>query len=163
MEEKTTVELKAMCEEAGLATYGAKSVLIERLQKHAVAEMIEEAVMGEPSVEPEAEPVAAPAPAPAPAPVKSGIVAISSTAMLSTLPPVNHKAHVQETLDECRSRFHGIIVNYDINQEAFIFDGGRQGRTTTTARQPKKNVLDVAKSYYNLARGRNMEPIGEVI
>lgn len=157
MDDKTQTELKALCTEAGLPTYGTKAQLIERLQAAAASEL------AEPVTEPVDPAVVEPEPAPAPTPVTMPkVIVTQSTVPVENLPPVNHNAHVQEVLDACRSRFHGLNLRYDSNEELFIFEGGRQGRVSTTARQPARCIIGAAESYYNLARGRAKADFGEL-
>jgi hypothetical protein len=161
METMTNAELKALCAEAGLPTYGNKEQLIERLQMSAAAELAEPSEPVASAVEPEPTPE----PAPAPEPVKPAMpaVIIQSTAAPGTLPPINHAAHVQEVLDTVRDRFPGVALRYDSNEEVFIIEGGRQGRLTTTARQPMRPILLAIEGYWNMARGRAKVDIGELI
>lgn len=176
MEAMTNAQLKALCAEAGLPTYGNKEQLIERLQTSAAAELAEptaDAIAGATELmnnndvvgefmmpEPTPEPAA-----PAPEPVKPAMpaVIIQSTAAPGTLPPINHAAHVQEVLDTVRDRFPGVALRYDSNEEVFIIEGGRQGRLTTTARQPMRPILLAIEGYWNMARGRAKVDIGELI
>lgn len=155
MDDKTQAELKAMCVEAGLPTYGNKQQLIERLHADAAASLAEPVAENTPAVEPETTPTPEPIRAPK-------VIVTQSTVPVENLPPVNHAAHVQEVLDACRSRFHGLNVRYDSNEEVFMFEGGRQGRVSTTARQPARCIIGAAESYYNLARGRAKADFGEL-
>lgn len=174
MEQMTNKELAQMCREAGLPDYGTKDKLIARLQKMAAEVLTEQPaeaptpeqpadmeVQPEPAVE--LEPVA-PAAESAPPVVMPAVIGKVSriTALPENLPPVNHAAHVQDTLDSVRGRFQGLNIQYDSNEEMFIFSGGRQGRLTTTARQPKRSIMLVAESYFNFARGRAKTDIGEL-
>lgn len=186
MEQLTNKELAQMCREAGLPDYGTKEKLIARLQKMAAEVLTEQPAQAEPEqpyeaaltqepaqpadmeVQPEpivelvAEPEQQPEPnAPVVMPAVIGKVS-RITALPENLPPVNHAAHVQDTLDSVRGRFQGLNIQYDSNEEMFIFSGGRQGRLTTTARQPKRSIMLVAESYFNFARGRAKTDIGEL-
>jgi hypothetical protein len=162
LETMTNAELKALCTEAGLATYGTKDQLIERLQANAAADLAEPA----PAVEPESPAVVEPEPSPAPthAPVvKAPAILTTPTVNVENLPPANHSKHVQDTLDAVRSRFAGLVINYDPHQEVFTLEGGRQGRVTLGARQPLKMIMGTAEGYYNLARGRSKTDFGELV
>jgi len=161
MDDKTQAELKAMCVEAGLPTYGNKQQLIERLQADAAASLAE--TVAEPEAPTAVEPEPTPEPVAAPQPVRAPkVIVTQSTVPTENLPPVNHAAHVQDVLDACRSRFHGLNVRYDSNEEVFMFEGGRQGRVSTTSRQPARCIIGAAESYYNLARGRAKADFGEL-
>lgn len=60
---------------------------------------------------------------------------------------------VAETMDYIQRRFAGVIsVSIDKHQEVFQFEGGRQGRLTTTIKQPSQSVVKVAEQYANVAR-----------
>jgi hypothetical protein len=165
MDEMTNKQLQQLCRDAGLPDYGTKAVMIERLQKAAAAELVEDAtdvvVENEDATVEVVEPVEAVKPEPVK--VAAPAIIITPTVALENLPPANHAKHVEETLDAVRSRYQGIIVRYDSNEETFVFEGGRQGKTTTTARQPKWAVMSVAESYYNVARGRNREALGDIV
>ncbi len=168
MEQMTNKELAQMCRDAGLPDYGTKDKLIARLQKMAAEVLTEQPAHAEPSEEPAAdtptvEPVAQPEPQPEPVKMPAVIGTVSRITQLpENLPPVNHMAHVQDTIDSVRGRFQGLNIQYDSNEELFIFSGGRQGRLTTTARQPKRSIMLVAESYFNFARGRAKNDIGEL-
>jgi hypothetical protein len=163
LETMTNAELKALCTEAGLATYGTKEQLIERLQANAAADLAEPAPTVEPEVPAAVEPEQAPAPEPEPAPVvKAPAILTTPTVNVENLPPVNHAKHVQDTLDAVRGRFPGLIINYDPHQEIFTLEGGRQGRMTLGARQPQRAIMLTAEGYYNLARGRAKVDFGDI-
>jgi hypothetical protein len=164
LEAMTNSQLKNLCVEAGLPVYGTKEQLIERLQANAAADLTEPTPAPEaaPAVELDAaepaEPVAPTAPV-----VKTPAVITTPTVDAANLPPANHGKHVQETLDAVRSRFAGLVINYDPHQEVFTLEGGRQGRVTLGARQPLKMIMGTAESYYNLARGRSKNDFGELM
>jgi len=177
----TQSELQEACKDAGLPTYGTKAVLIERLQKSAIASVAEnagdmadwkedgqeakqeEAPQGNMNSEIQnnqnktysAEEVQQ---------IVAKQVAEATKKLITPSQDEVHKAlqshvgysdkEVQETLSYVRSRFQGLItVNVDKNQDppVFQFEGGRQGRMTTTTRQSPKAVMKVAESYANVA------------
>jgi len=156
LEAMTNSQLKALCVEAGLPVYGTKEQLIERLQANAAADLAEPTPEPEPEAAPAVEPVAPPA-------VKMPAVLTTPTVDAANLPPANHGKHVQDTLDAVRSRFAGLVINYDQHQEVFTLEGGRQGRVTLGARQPLKMIMGTAEGYYNLARGRSKTDFGELV
>ena len=95
--------------------------------------------------------------------VKAPAILTTPTVNVENLPPANHSKHVQDTLDAVRSRFAGLVINYDPHQEVFTLEGGRQGRVTLGARQPLKMIMGTAEGYYNLARGRSKTDFGELV
>lgn len=165
LETMTLEELKLACKDAGVKDYGTKAQIIERIKNASIAALTntpekEITVAQEQMVASAIEKAFTPeAPAPQPVPV----VFVNSPTNIKTLPPVNHKAHVQEVLDWSSSNLPGVMVKYDEHQEVFTFDGGRQGRQTTTARQPLGTFKAAAIAYRNVAQyGQAQRDLGSV-
>lgn len=174
IENMTNSELQEACKEAGLPVYGGKNALIERLQKHAIASVAENPVAA--TQEPEAVREAPKGninseiqsnqnktySAEEVQQIVAKQVAEATKKLITPSQDDVHKAlqshtgysekEVQETLEYIRSRFKGLItVNLDKHQEVFQFEGGRQGRMTTTIKQSPKAVMKVAEGYANVA------------
>lgn len=136
----TTAKLQTQAKEAGLPTWGTKMQLIQRLQEDAVTKLQTSKTDEVP-------------------PVPVAVASISSP-----------KADTNAVVTEINRRFgHAVKVFYDAEQEVFQFEGGIQGRTTTTARQPLKAILAVAASYLNIheqapgVASNPMHAIGDVV
>lgn len=168
----TLEELKLAAKEAGVKDYGTKAQIVERIHNASIAALTDTPEKETLVTQSTPAPVQPVVPAPViekaftvealtqqPVPV----VFVNTPINTKTLPPVNHKAHVQEVIEWSASNLPGVIVKYDEHQEVFTLEGGRQGRTTTTARQPLSAFISAARQYSNIAMsGRAQADLGAV-
>lgn len=167
MDTPTLLDLRNACKDAGLSPYGNKDELMARLNAVAASELAQVPVVQDaaPVVTPDSMALGAPLASPveanlaAPADIaatqlmqtsatvrvveaKPAIIQTTPTAF-GTAAPVrsSHAAQAAEVLDYIRRKFPQLSVKLDPHQEVFIFEGGRQGRMTTTIHQPMASLV----------------------
>lgn len=123
----STVDLQRACKARGLPTYGTKQQLKARLD-------------------------AAPVITPQDTAAKILAPTAEDTKVFSA--PTVSTNERQELLEALQRQYAGLmVVSYDADQDVYRFDGGAQGRTTTTGKQPAKAIQRVAASYVNISQG----------
>jgi acetoin utilization deacetylase AcuC-like enzyme len=155
IDKRSLAQLKLDCAAEGLPSTGTKAAMIKRLQTNAAEKLVNppsELNSDDNNVEvnlqdvlEKTEKVNTPS-----------IITKSNNLDIDKLPPINHAKHVENVLDKVKERFHMLNIRYDSNKEVFLLEGGRQGRVTTTARQPLKPIMLLCEGYVSLSRrGRN--------
>lgn len=184
LDQLTQADLQAKCKAQGLAIYGTKAQLIDRLNAQSISELT-----GSPVPEDNAAPedveatglmqatasVAFATPiqdAPAPQLVSSTpveVVAYSAQTDNGKRP----MAEAEATLQAMKDAYPSLSVKLDPHSECFVFEGGIQGRVSTTIHQPPIALLHrvhgVAPLYIQAhhaaiaARGTVMGAMGDVL
>lgn len=179
LDQLTQADLQAKCKAQGLAVYGTKAQLIDRLNAQSISELT-----GSPVPEDNAAPedveatglmqatasVAFAAPIPqlvAPTPVE--VVAYSAQTDNGKRP----MAEAEATLQAMKDAYPSLSVKLDPHSECFVFEGGIQGRVSTTIHQPPIALLHrvhgVAPLYIQAhhaaiaARGTVMGAMGDIL
>lgn len=165
-------ELQAAARTAGLSPYGSKPTLEARLNAHAAKELSAQESDSEAALVASEPPVvSADADAAATTPVMQASAKVKfaedgrTTPAGLIIPTAGEVANVmsadsagrislaeaERNLADMKSRYPGLNVRLDTNQECFVFEGGLQGRVTTTMHQPLKalmhNISGVAPGY----------------
>lgn len=173
LENLSTAELKQACKDAGVADYGSKRDMIERLQENAAQQV---SANKTPEVKDwkantqeyqnrtyTNEEVQALVSAKVAEATKRLITPSQDevTKLLQTHTGYS-KREIGDTLDYIKSRFPGINVRIDEHQEVFQFSGGKQGTVTTTVKQNPKAVIKVAEQYMNIASANAVDFMASV-
>lgn len=138
----TAKRLKKMCEDHGIASYGTKGVMIERLEKH-FAEKVTEKVFEEKGEE---RPVADDG--------KQLLIHPDEVAnYIASSPVISEESlwidEVQSKVEQilAESRYPGVTFDIDTNEGTINFWGGPKQSGCTTLRQPMATILKCAKEY----------------
>lgn len=68
------------------------------------------------------------------------------------------KRETQDVFEHLKTKYgHLMSIRYDEHQEIFQFEGGLQGRVTTTAKQNPKSIVKVAEQYLNIANSARLQ------
>lgn len=165
---KPLADLRKACADAGLPTYGNKEQLLERLNAAASAELTDNAApedvaatetmqasalvaeVGNHGTEPASVPAsqqhASPTTSPVVAdtrltiPLEQQIASIGFTGSHNKGQTVTIE-HARRVLEEIRNRYPQLNVQLDVDNEVYVFQGGIQGKVTTTIHQPLAAIL----------------------
>jgi hypothetical protein len=181
------VDLRKACSDAGLPTYGNKDQLLERLNAAAASDLAnsDESPVEVTTLEADTDAQATTAvmqqsasfstAAAAPEPMPSH--AVPSQPLILQAPAnaparTSFAGQAADLLAHIRNKFPGLIVKLDAHNEVFTFEGGRQGKVTTTIHQPMAAIVgqrtSVADKYVQDAQaavmaGRTVEgALGEL-
>lgn len=189
LDQLTQADLQAKCKAQGLAVYGTKAQLIDRLNAQSISELT-----GSPVPEDNAAPedveatglMQATASVAFAAPIQDAPAPIIPSVTLTIPTPVevvaysaqtdNGKrpmAEAEATLQAMKDAYPSLSVKLDPHSECFVFEGGIQGRVSTTIHQPRIALLHrvhgVAPLYIQAhhaaiaARGTVMGAMGDIL
>lgn len=159
------VELRASCAAQGLATYGTIAQMEARLNEHAAKELAGDSHTTTPA-ESNPEDVAAEATT-ATMQVSASVPQVPEAQESAPIPFVDKRIlvptdeqikslgytdqhnkgatvtieHARRVLDEIRARYPQVQVKLNVDAETYVFEGGLQGRVTTTIHQPVSAIL----------------------
>lgn len=150
-------ELQAAARAANLSPYGSKPALEQRLNEHAAKELAAGDV-----TQPNPEDIAAadttatmqasasvPEAESAPIPFVDKRILVPTDEQIKALgySDQHNKGatvtleHARKVLDEIRARYPQVNVKLNVDAETYVFEGGLQGRVTTTIHQPVSALL----------------------